>query len=108
LRTGYGVLLALFSTSYLFTNERKKDPTDHAMIIEHFRLFCLRLNNLAFGVLLSIVASSPAAAQAQKSPTPAPLSGSIQVETIDHAGHVTTRILLGSGHCAARHDILYG
>jgi glucose/arabinose dehydrogenase len=50
--------------------------------IDHSKLFRRRSTDFALGVLLSLVALLPAYAQAPRSPTPAPLSGVVQVETV--------------------------
>ncbi|HEY7559373.1 MAG TPA: PQQ-dependent sugar dehydrogenase [Candidatus Binatia bacterium] len=52
------------------------------MSIDHSKLFRRRSTDFALGVLLSLVALLPAYAQAPRSPTPAPLSGVVQVETV--------------------------
>ena len=55
---------------------------DSSMSADHSKLFPRRSTGFVLAVLLSLVALLPAYAQAPRSPTPAPLSGVVQVETV--------------------------
>ena len=55
---------------------------DSSMSADHSKLFPRRSTGFVLAVLLSLVALLPAYAQAPRSPTPASLSGVVQVETV--------------------------
>ena len=55
---------------------------DSSMSADHSKLFPRRSTGFVLAVLLSLVAIFPVYAQAPRSPTPASLSGVVQVETV--------------------------